>query len=755
MSAADTRTLRRPLPDWVVAIGAMLVALGIAALVLKLGQADFNQPFAYGADANSAHMVIKSVLDHGWYETNHDLGYPYGQDLGPYAFVSGDNLQIVLIEIIGLFTSSAAVAMNVLFLLGFPLCALTAYVVLRAWRISQAASAAGALLFALLPYHFLHGEAHVFISAYYAIPLAVYVIVAAWRGDQLLRRDRMRSSLLIAGACLVIGSAHVYYAVFTVLLAGGAAIVRGLAERSPRRVLALALPALLVLVVVAANHAPNIVWSARHPSDPELKRSFVESEQFGLKAAAMLLPVPHHRIGPLAHLRDRYDSGTETQTGEGDPQSLGTLPALGVLGLLVVLLAAAVRAREWTLPPLVGALGATTVTAFVLGTIGGGSVLFALLATPQLRAWARVAILIAFCGVAAVALALDAITARFGLAPAAGIALAAVVVLVGVLDQTTPRMAPPYRAINASWSSDGAFVAGIQHRLPRGAAVFELPYEPFPEPQITFAPPPGANPYDGVRPYLHSKDLKWSFGEVKGLHSDWQFKLANGPARLVPGAAAAVGFQGLVFDRDSYVLGGKPVEAEIRSQAGPPALVSPDRRWAFYDLRPLAARLRGRVGAGGLAGARAATLAPLSVSWTSSGMKSGTRHAYRLALGRAAIDVGNATSGARSAQLVAQVEPARAPGTALTTRWPDGTGATTPFRKPVVLRKRFTLRPGSARVQFTAAAPDDALFPDVAQPFNMRFVDPFVVDTRQLRLLAPARLRPLLPATLLTPYAEQ
>src|SRR5260221_13615739 len=102
MSAADTRTAGQPLRDWLAAIVAMVLALGIAALVLELGDARLAEPFAYGADADSAQMVIKSVLDHGWYQHNHALGFPYGQDLGPYAFVSGDNLQIVLIGLIGL-----------------------------------------------------------------------------------------------------------------------------------------------------------------------------------------------------------------------------------------------------------------------------------------------------------------------------------------------------------------------------------------------------------------------------------------------------------------------------------------------------------------------------------------------------------------------------------------------------------------------------------------------------------------------------
>lgn len=747
----QTRRRARPLPDWLAALATMLASLVGAALVLKLGDARLAEPFDYRGDANSAQMIVKAVLEHGWYQHNNDLGYPFGQDLGPYGFVSGDNLQIVLILVVGLFTNSAAVALNVFFLLGFPLAALTAYLVLRAWRLSQPASAAAAVLFALAPYHFLQGELHVFISAYYAVPLGAYLIVETWRGRWVQFGKSRRRIALVALICVVVGSAHVYYAAFTVLLLLPAAIAQKVAGGPIGHVARAALPALLVTLVVGLNHLPNILWSSAHSGEAAVERTVAESEQFGLKAAAMALPVTGHRIGPLADLRARYDRETPSQTGDGDAQALGLTATLGVLGLAFVLLAAVPRARPRDTegpPQLALALGATAATAFVLGTVGGGSALFALLGSPQLRAWARISILIAFCGLAGVALAIDWFARRRGLGARSLAALAAAVAIVGVLEQTTGSMAPDYEQTRASWTGDAAFVAAIERRLPAGAAVFQLPYQPFPEPQIEGAPPAGAAPYDAVRQYLHSKSLKWSWGEVKGLHNDWQFALADGPAKLVPSAAVAVGFKGLVFDRGSYLLRGAPVEKEVAAAAGRPAIVSTDGRLAFYDLRPLARRLIDRPGATALAAARDAVLNPPQVEWQTSALKSGTAHAYRLAFGQGAVQVRGPAG--RTARLLANATLTGDRGTA-EVYWPTTGKQSFSGPGPFKIRRAFRI---PAVIRITASGAGDALFPDVASPFNLRLTDPSVVDERVLALSAVTPV-PTPPATLLTPYGRR
>jgi phosphoglycerol transferase len=66
--------------------------------------------------------------------------------------------------------------------------------------------------------------------------------------------------------------------------------------------------------------------------------------------------------------------------------------------------------------------------------------------------------------------------------------------------------------------SDREFTEKMEASLPDGAMVFQMPVMEFPE-----APIPGVPPYDHFRPYLFSKNLRFSFGTHKGREREkWQ-----------------------------------------------------------------------------------------------------------------------------------------------------------------------------------------------------------------------------------------
>src|SRR4030081_1460675 len=150
--ATERRFLRRPrgpAVDVVVAIGTALLALAVAAWVLRLWRGDLAVPFSYQFDALQHAMFVKGVLDQGWYVVNDSLGAPFGQEL--YDFPqNGDNLQLLIIKVLGLFSGNFAVVLNLYFLLTFPLIALAAYVVLRRLGASPAGGAGCAGLYAML-----------------------------------------------------------------------------------------------------------------------------------------------------------------------------------------------------------------------------------------------------------------------------------------------------------------------------------------------------------------------------------------------------------------------------------------------------------------------------------------------------------------------------------------------------------------------------------------------------------------------------
>jgi phosphoglycerol transferase len=248
------------------------------------------------------------------------------------------------------------------------------------------------------------------------------------------------------------------------------------------------------------------------------------------------------------------------------------------------------------------------VLAFLIGTVGGLSTIIAELVTPQIRAWNRISIFIAFFAFIAVAVGLDALGRRLGPAPVRRAAFASVLVAVlgfGLYNQVTYAHVPPYE-LEASWAQDRRFVDEIDRRLPEGASVFQLPYLGFPETGRR------ADLYENdlLRGYLHSDDLRWSFGATKGRPEDWGDDLVGLPVSTVVDAAAAAGFAGLWIDRLGYADRARALEQELRGRLGAGPLVSESGRQGFFDLRGHRRFLEAEHSAAELAAFRRAVLYP-------------------------------------------------------------------------------------------------------------------------------------------------
>ncbi|MGH3111163.1 MAG: hypothetical protein ACRDQT_09625, partial [Gaiellaceae bacterium] len=566
-------------------------------LVLELWNAPLHVPWVYTGDGNQYGMFVKGILDHGWHYTNPSLGAPASQQLYDFPIVSGENLQALIVKLLGLPVSDWAAVMNLYFLLTFPLAALTSFAVLRRLGSAAAPAVVCSTLFALAPYHFARGERELFISGYFAVPLGAYLVLAILADEPLFARRASGGSRPLAyasrrslvavglGLSVVLASGSYYYAVFTMLLVGGATILTLLVRRSRRAFASGAIVVALIATGILASLTPTIAYRFEHgPNELVRTRGINESEIFALKLTQLVLPVEEHRIGALAERSTRY--ADTTPFGHlGRPVHLGLVASAGFVWLLLVALAGAATAGQgWRASARYRPASAATLLAFLIGTVGGISALIAATVTPQFRAWNRISIFIAFFALLAVALALTDLGRRWhdGKRRLAFAGVLTATLVVGVLDQTSPANVPPYDEIRREYASDARFVEAIEARLPAGADVLQLPYVPFPEAGLSG--PMGD--YDLVRPYFHSQDLRWSFGAEKGRPEDWLAPLAEEPVEVVLAAARSAGFEGLYIDRLGYADRGGAVEADVtRALDGARPLVSANRRLVFFDLR--------------------------------------------------------------------------------------------------------------------------------------------------------------------------
>src|SRR4029450_4512661 len=145
------------------------------------------------------------------------------------------------------------------------------------------------------------------------------------------------------------------------------------------------------------------------------------------------------------------------------------------------------------------------------------------------------------------------------------------ILAVGVFTKPTPAYIPAYDALRSAYRNDQQLVASLEDQLPAGASVVELPYEPFPEPALG-----GRAPYDPAKPYLHSHDLRWSWGAMRGRPEDWAATIAGKPAAQGVPAARHEGVSGIRPGGGAYGPAAASVEADFAKVVGTEAQASPD-----------------------------------------------------------------------------------------------------------------------------------------------------------------------------------
>jgi hypothetical protein len=563
----------KPRADALFGAAAMLLSLAAAVVVLELWNADLNVPFADTGDATLNLFFIKDVLENAWYFENPRLGAPQGLELYDYPVVNGETLNLLLFHLLRIGSDDPALVMNLFFLLTFPLTGLTAFLVLRRLGAERWAALVCAVLYAVLPYHFIRGEHHLFLAAYYVVPIGAYLAVAVLSGEELLGRRR-RTALTIGLAALVaVASGSFYYSAFTVVLVAAAALLRFVATRDRRAFLPAAVVVGVVLAVSLVQLIPTLAYRAANGSNEQVAKRFTfESEVYSLKLTQLVLPLDEHRVEPVGRIKRRYSS--RFPAGDATAATLGAVATLGFLWLLAVALAALVGRRPRGRHP---ALAALALVSLLFAMTGGLGVLAGLV-WAQTRAWNRLSVFIAFFALAAVALGLGALGRRVGRPPLYA-AILAVVLVVGVLDQTSSAFTPNHALVKGQWRHDRDFFRSLEARLSDGAMVVHLPYEPFPE------PPPGPRPfYEPAKPYLHTDDLRWSYGAMRGRPADWLGPLADRSPSEIVLAATQRRFAGIVVDRLGYADQGAAIEAELTDLLGGIPRRSANDRFLFWRL---------------------------------------------------------------------------------------------------------------------------------------------------------------------------
>jgi phosphoglycerol transferase len=565
-------------------LSALLLPLVAAILLLGIRASDLRVPFTYHGDAVSYALLVKSAVDHGWYLSNPDLGAPGGLQMHDFPYA--DQLHLVLIKAMSAFSHDWAVLFNLYFLIGFSLIALSALVALRSFRVPYGPALVSSVLYAFLPSRLLRGEEHIFLQAFFQVPLAMMMVLWVCGDDPPLmgggpsgglglelRSKRAVASLLV---CVLTATTGLYYAFFTaVLLVVGGAWASA-ERRSWRNVLGgLALAGTIAIVMGLAG-LPTILHRFHHGRNPEVAiRGAAEAELHGATITSMLLPVGGHRVPQLRKLRQHYNE-TSPVPAEGSASALGVFASVGFVLLLWTVV---YRRRDRPTDQLWRSLGFLNLASVAPATVGGFGALFAILVTPQIRAYKRINVIVGFFALFAVALLLERLYRRY---PRLGRLALPLVLAVGLFDQVSAEAVRPDHDTRVEYAGDASFVRGIEAMVPPGAMIFQLPYLSFPE-----APPVAQMiDYEPLRLYLHSHHLRWCYPTMRGRPGDlWLRDVSSRPAAALIAAVSDAGFSGIVVDRFGYDDKGRAIESVLGSQLGAPRAVSPNDRFVFFDMR--------------------------------------------------------------------------------------------------------------------------------------------------------------------------
>jgi hypothetical protein len=306
-------------------------------------------------------------------------------------------------------------------------------------------------------------------------------------------------------------------------------------------------------------------------------RPYGNLERFALKPIELLVPPPGAGLVPWRSVASDYYRGA-LYRGEMGSAYLG-LAGVAALAWLTVVSVRAARGRP---PRRVPGASLAVIWIFAYSVVGGLNGIVGALGFVWLRATNRFSIWILALVLlwAAARLSRTSWTRHRG----ASILAAALATTVALADQLLPNFRPA--AISQTKSvlaSDYTLVRSLEAALPDGAMLFQLPVVDCPE-----GPPiRKAAPHEHLRPYLHSRRLRFTYGSDKGRPREaWQRRVEALEAEPMADALERMGFAGFLVNRKAYEDGARDLRERLAATGRREAFESPDRDFLFIRLRP-------------------------------------------------------------------------------------------------------------------------------------------------------------------------
>lgn len=593
-------------------VRACLYYLGLALFICILLKYAFNLPvrnfirsysvpLTYTGDAYGALLTAQNYISGGSTRAIVNLGAPFGWYNNSTIFCSLYNFYVYLGS---LFTDHAALIINGIYLLSYPVTGIITAFTLRKLNINPYLSFLGGVLYAFLPYHYMRNIWHLWLALYYMVPFVCLISIWILKGETVsqpkingtgsyIRQFLNKKMLFSVIVCLIVPYGDVYGAYFSIIIIFISSVFFAIKNKKTISLVQGLLLDMVIALGLVVQMLPSIISSGSAFDPLTSARLFSDSEWYGLKIVQMLLPVSGHRLDFLSSIADNYNTHAPLVT-ENRTATLGFFMSAGFI--ISIFISAFVRNNDRY--SLESDLGTMNIIVVLLATIGGFGVLIALFATSVIRCYNRLSIFIAFYSLAVLLLFIPKIFSNmmnkvklvrtlqakrsYKIVTAAIMAILTVFFsFVGVYDQVgaTAKQVFP----TEEWNNDEKFIKEIESALPASSMVFELPAIGteggiFIGKFLT---------YDIWKPVLHSTTLKWSASYGIWDESDcWDRFIGSLPADEMLKNISAMGFNGLYIDSYGYSPEDfSKLQNEMENNLHAKPVVSDNKRLYFYDIR--------------------------------------------------------------------------------------------------------------------------------------------------------------------------
>jgi phosphoglycerol transferase len=537
-------------------------------------------------DGLTNYATAKGIIDGLNGTVNPYLGAPHG--LSIFAIPSLDVIYLGSISLVAVIAQNGIFAVNFIFYLGFGLAFASSFWVLKKRSSPKLLNIILSLSFAFIPEHWSR-QGHVALSMYWTIPLSVYFCILlgsnAFEKRYQKTTNKKKELFTIFLILIFLTFQGSYYSFFTLFFAGSVLILSIISSRQIHKV-SVSIFFAQVLFFLSATSILAKISISQGTNLAIFQRATWESILYGGQLPYLFLPWPGSGIPGTSRIHavlvNAYPTSNENQIWSA------TLISLISVAIFCSTILYVSRGKLITKERIIEIqIYQMFFLGFFLYISGGIGFLIAVI-EPQLRAWNRVSFFLAFLAIIwlveqvpkikLITKSIPFISKRISkIEPVTYFLLLSLV----MVDQFPIGLKIQPLSYRQNQDEVRFFSATLDNYLPKDCVVMQIPAAKFPE----MPPIEKMADYDLLYPYLFTKNIKFTYGSIKGSeHSNWQELLPKSYSTSFVELLAANGFCGLMWDRNGLRNEEfAQLTDSLKNQSLLPHF-SRSKRWGFVNL---------------------------------------------------------------------------------------------------------------------------------------------------------------------------